>query len=84
MTTRSALQRAHTHTIVQVFEQACGNTKSVNRSKTLSTLLTTLDRDLLMQTTFNVTETIQDIHAWNAAIRSKRAPNPDALAKIGR
>ena len=74
--------------IVQVFEQACGNTKSVNRScvwdKTLSALLTTLDRDLLMQTTFNVTETIQDIHVWNAAIRSKRAPNPDALAKIGR
>ena len=52
--------------------------------KTLSTLLTTLDRDLLMQTTFNVTETIQDIHAWNEAIRSKRAPNPDSLAKIGR
>ena len=71
-----------------MFEQACGNTKSVNRSyvwdKTMSTLLTTLDRDLLMQTTFNVTETIQDIHTWNAAIRSKRAPNPHALAKIGR
>jgi hypothetical protein len=37
-----------------------------------------------MQATFNVTETIQDIHAWNAAICSKRAPNPAALAKIGR
>jgi hypothetical protein len=82
-------QRAAAHnTIVQVLEQVCGNTKSVNRSyvwdKTLSTLLTTLDRDLLMQTTFNVTETIQDIHVWNAAIRSTRAPNPDTLAKIGR
>ncbi len=52
--------------------------------KTLSTLLTTLDRDLLMQATFNVTETIQDIHVWNTVIRSKRAPNPAALAKIGR
>ncbi len=52
--------------------------------KTLSTLLTTLDRDLLMQTTFNVTETIQDIHVWNSTIRSKRSPNPDTLAKIGR
>jgi hypothetical protein len=41
-------------------------------------------RDLLMQATLNVTETIQDIHAWNAVIRSKRAPNPGALAKIGR
>ena len=74
--------------IVQVFEQACGNSKSVNRScvwdKTLPTLLTTLDRDLLMRTTFNVTETIQDIQAWNTAMRSKRAPNPDTLAKIGR
>jgi hypothetical protein len=37
-----------------------------------------------MQATFNVTETIQDIHVWNAAIRSKRALNPAALAKIGR
>jgi predicted RNA polymerase sigma factor len=37
-----------------------------------------------MQTTFNVTETIQDIHVWNTVIRSKRAPNPAALAKIGR
>jgi hypothetical protein len=27
-----------------------------------------------MQTTFNVTETIQDIHEWNTVIRSKRAP----------
>jgi hypothetical protein len=51
--------------------------------KTLSTLLTTLDRDLLMQGDFNVTETIQDIHAWNEAIRSKQAPNPAGLAKIG-
>ncbi len=71
-----------------MLEQVCGNTKSVNRSyvwdKTLSNLLTTLDRDLLMQATFNVTETIQDIHAWNVTIRSTRAPNPDALAKIGR
>ncbi len=71
-----------------MFEQTCGNAKSVNRScvwdKTLSTLLTTLDRDLLIQTTFNVTETIQDIHVWSSAIRSKRVPNPDALAKIGR
>jgi hypothetical protein len=71
-----------------VFEQACGNTKSVNCSyvwdKTLSTLLTTLDRDLLMQTTFNVTQTIQDIYEWNEAIRSKREPNPDTLATIGR
>jgi hypothetical protein len=86
MATRSVCS-AH-KTIVQVFEQVCGNTKSVNRScvwdKTLSTLLTTLDRDLLMQATFNVTETIQDIHVWNTAIRSKRAPNPAALAKIGR
>jgi hypothetical protein len=32
------------------------------------------DHDLLMQTTFNVTETIQDIHEWNTVIRSKRAP----------
>ena len=53
--------------------------------KTLSTLLTTLDRDLLMQaSTFNVTETIQDIHVWNTAIHSKRTPNPVALTKIGR
>ena len=43
-----------------------------------------LDRDLLMQATLNVAETIQDIHVWNAVIRSKRAPNPGALAKIGR
>jgi hypothetical protein len=62
--------------------------QSVNRScvwdKTLSTLLTTLDRVLLIQATFNVTETIQDIHAWNTVIRSKRVPNPDVLPKIGR
>ena len=62
--------------------------KSIHRScvwdKTLSTLLTTLGRDLLMQATFNVTETIQDIHVWNAVIRSKRTPNPVALTKIGR
>ncbi len=50
----------------------------------MSTILITLDRDLLMQTTFNVTETIQDIHEWNTVIRSKRTPNPDTLAKIGR
>ena len=37
-----------------------------------------------MQTTFNVTETIQDIHVWNTVIRSKRAPNPGVLAKLGR
>ena len=37
-----------------------------------------------MQDTLNVTETIQDIHAWNVVIRSKRTPNPGALAKIGR
>ena len=52
--------------------------------KTLSTLLTTLDRDLLMKATLNVTATIQDIHTWNAVIRSKRAPNPGTLGKIGR
>jgi ribonuclease HI len=85
---RHAARCSAHNAIVQVFEEVCGNTKSAHRScvwdKTLSTLLTTLDRDLLMQATFNVTETIQDIHAWNAAIRSKRAPNPAALAKIGR
>ena len=52
--------------------------------KTLLTLLTTLDRDLLMQATLNVAETIQDFHVWNVVIRSKRTPNPGALAKIGR
>ena len=74
--------------IVLVFEQACGNTKSVHRScvwdKTLTTLLTTLDRDLLRQATLNVTETIQDIHTWNTVIRSKRTPNPGVLARIDR
>ncbi len=51
---------------------------------TSGAILTTLDHDLLMLVTLKVVETIQDIHVWHTVIRSKRAPNPGALAKIGR
>ena len=83
VTTRTTLSYMCLNKLVETpsryITHTCGTRRCLPSSPPLI-----VSRDLPIQATLNVTETIQDIHTWSVVIRSKRTPNPGDLAKIGR